>query len=303
MVIDSDGGEVSCDALWVALSHPGLDVIAVIAEAGVISALQSSRNLAKVLDAAGRSDIPVAVGEAPHGPTRPLPVPPAVADGDGLGGYHRGDPPTPARSESGSVLLARCCAGRPRRVVVAALGPAHERGSCAGRAPLAGRNRRRVVAMGGALHVAGNATPTAEYNVALDPLAADRLFSTPWADPPALVPLDVTLRAPLGPTELDTLAERRTPAARFLAAPLERYAQFAAAPDGTVPTRDALAVLAIAEPDLLSWRTATLDVDRSDGPEWARVQARPPVEGRTWRIATDVDVGRVRARLRRVYGG
>jgi hypothetical protein len=155
--------------------------------------------------------------------------------------------------------------------------------------------------MGGALAAAGNATPVAEYNVAYDPVAARELVRAAWTSPPGLIGLDVTARATLGRRELELLRARRTPAARFLAGPIERYARVTAGPDGTFPTHDVLVPMAIAEPDLVAWTTVGLDVDVAGGAEWGRTRTGDVAAGwPRWRVAVDVDVDRFRAGVRRL---
>jgi purine nucleosidase len=305
IVVDSDGGEVSCDGLWFALNHPRLDVLAVTAGPGVVTAARAARNFAKVLAAAGRTDVPLAVGpEARLGPAPPVPVPPAVADGDGLGGLHPGEAPMRPVAEPAPALLARLCGHRAGEVVVAALGPFGNLARALRRRPELAGSARGLVAMGGALAAAGNATPVAEYNVAYDPVAARELVRAAWTSPPGLIGLDVTARATLGRRELELLRARRTPAARFLAGPIERYARVAAGPDGMFPTHDVLVPMAIAEPDLVAWTTVGLDVDVAGGAEWGRTRTGDVAAGwPRWRVAVDVDVDRFRAGVRRLYGG
>ncbi len=304
VVVDSDGGEVSCDALFFALQHPGLDVVAVTAAPGVVTARQSATKFGKVLAAAGRPDVPLAVGpEGRLGPAPAVRIPPAVADGDGLGGLHEDAPAVAPVAEPAPELLARLAGARAGELVVAALGPfGNLARALRGEPELAGR-LRGLVAMGGAFSVPGNATPAAEYNVAFDPIAASELVHAGWLSPPGLISLDVTLRATLGPAELAVLAARRTPAARFLAAPLERYAGFATLPDGTLPTHDVLVPIAIAEPALVEWSTLGLDVDVTGGAEWGRTVASEGVAlSARWRVAVAADVAGVRMELRRFYG-
>ncbi|MGV9825676.1 MULTISPECIES: nucleoside hydrolase [unclassified Gordonia (in: high G+C Gram-positive bacteria)] len=68
---------------------------------------------------------------------------------------------------------------------------------------------RRLVVMGGAFHVHGNTTPTAEWNVAVDPEAAAEVFAafgTGGAPSPIVCSLDLTESVALTPDHLVRLA-------------------------------------------------------------------------------------------------
>ena len=69
----------------------------------------------------------------------------------------------------------------------------------------------RLVIMGGAVDVPGNVTPTAEFNMHVDPEAAARVFA---ADLPIdLVPLDATHQVVLSRARLHAGAGHRAPRA------------------------------------------------------------------------------------------
>ncbi len=121
VIIDSDGCEVSCDALWYALTSDAYEVVAVTGELGVTNPEQAARNFCKVLHAAGRSDVPVGVGTADRlGPAPDIPSPASVHGDDGLAGLHPDDAPfgpvaSPLRSSSpGSVPSDRVSSQSPR---------------------------------------------------------------------------------------------------------------------------------------------------------------------------------------------
>jgi purine nucleosidase len=163
--------------------------------------------------------------------------------------------------------------------------------------------------MGGAARTPGNVTPVAEFNIACDPIAAAEVVAAPWREPPLLVPLDVTYVATLGADELALLEERRTVAARFLAGPIAHYQVLASrhSLDGGCPAHDLLALMAVAHPELLDAPLLPLAVDTGRSAAWGAtvVDFRPtaPDDGAPrWRVALDVDVAAVRARIRAMFG-
>ena len=173
--------------------------------------------------------------------------------------------------------------------------------------------------MGGSARRGGNALPAGEANIAHDPIAAQRTVVAPWAKPPLLVGLDVTLAATLRPAEFALLAEHRSPAATFLDAPLRFYREFGStftAPD--TPCHDLLAVLAAAVPEIVDDAPVLpLAVDCGGDAAWGTtvVDFRAPyfaaLEGSTqssaegfapWRIALGVDADRFRRCVRTLFG-
>ncbi len=141
----------------------------------------------------------------------------------------------------------------------------------------------------------------------------------PWAKPPLLVGLDVTLVATLRPDEFELLAEHRNAAAKFLDAPLRFYREFGStftAPD--TPCHDLLTVLALSDPAIIDDAPLLpLAVDCGGDAAWGTtvVDFRAPffaaLEGSMqsaadgfapWRIALGVDVDRFRTAVRTLFG-
>ena len=328
VIIDSDGCEVSCDALWYALTSDELDVVAVTGALGVTSPEQAARNFCKVLHAAGRPDIPVGVGVGERlGRAPDIPSPATVHGDDGLGGLHPDDAPFGPVDEPAADLIARLCADRPGELAIAALGPFGNIARAVRAVPELGLHVRQLVVMGGAARPPGNATATGEYNVVFDPVAAHEMVHASWAVPPRMVGLDVTHVATLSDAEFAVLEQRETPAARFMAGPMTAYRPLSAAqtPDKTCPSHDTLATMSLAHPDLLTCEELPITVDLAGGAAWGTtvVDLRPLAlrgvelppdlaaladaafytDRARWQVALDADVEGFRSRVRSFYGG
>ena len=201
-----------------------------------------------MLHAAGRGDVPVALGA--RGPLSPAPdLRPAtfIHGDDGLGNAAGPEAPLAVVDEPAAALLARLVRERPGELTLVTLGPLTNVGVVVHDHPEFARGIAELVVMGGSARRGGNALPDGEANIAHDPIAAQRTVMAPWVVPPLLVGLDVTLAATLRPAEFDLLAEHRSPAAAFLDAPLRFYREFGSTftqPD--TPCHDLLAVLAVA---------------------------------------------------------
>lgn len=328
VIFDTDGGVDDCAALWFGLTSPGIEIVAITCVAGNVGVAQVARNVAKVLKAAGRTDIPFAVGAAEAlGPAPLIPGDLPVHGTDGLG--DAGIPDVAGLDpvdEPAVELLARLVDADPGGITIVAVGPFTNIALALRRDPgLAGRVRDLVV-MGGAAQMPGNVTATSEFNVAKDPIAAAEMVAGPWKAPPCMVGLDATRRASLGDREFELLAERRTPAAAFMDGPMRTYRAIEAivSEDGTVPSHDALALMSVAHPDVLITETLPLEIDVGPGPAWGMTvvdfRARALTRGsipeaflpmakdaffggkHAWRIALDADAEQFRARIRELFG-
>ncbi len=309
VVIDTDGGIDDAVALWWALTSPLVDVVAITAVHGNVDVGTAAANVCRVLHAAGRPDIPVAVGAtAPIGPVPQLRRADFIHGTDGLGDTGRAAAPFGPVDEPAAELLARLVAERPGELTVVTLGPLSNLGGLVRAEPSWASDVGQLVVMGGTVAGPGNAQPYAEANVAHDPDAAAAVVGAGWSRPPTLVGLDVTHAAVFTDRHWDALAAGATPAAAFLAAPLAFYRRYAATftPTGGCPCHDLLATMVAGRPDLVEAPVLPLAVQTAPGPAWGAtiadrrvpffaragsgsVQAAPPGFG-DWAVALDVDV-------------
>lgn len=321
VIIDTDGGVDDAAALWWALTDPRLDLVGVTTVGGVVPAAEAAGNVLRILDAAGRRDIPVAVGADDRvGPAPPLRRADFIHGDDGLGNTRRPIPDglLPASASAGDLLL-RLVAETPGRTSIVSLGPLTNLAQTIAHDPTWAGRVQELVAMAGSARSGGNALPAGEANVAHDPTAAMRVVEAGWAQPPLMVGLDVTHRATLTDAEFALLAQHRTPAAAFLDAPLRFYRPYGSTfTTPHCPCHDLFAVLALAEPGLvLDAPVLPLAVDTGMGAAWGSTVAdfRAIVFARTagseqerpmgfhpWRIALDADVPAFRAAVRRLFG-
>jgi purine nucleosidase len=320
VVIDTDGGVDDAVALWWALTDPALDVVAITVVWGNVDVDIATASVLRVVHAAGRGEVPVAVGA--RGPLLPAPdLRPAtfIHGDDGLGNAAGPAAPIAAIDEPAPSLLARLVRERPGELTVVTLGPLTNIGIVVHDHPDFAPNVADLLVMGGSARRGGNALPFGEANIAHDPIAAQRTVVAGWRRPPLLVGLDVTLAATLTPSEFELLAEHRTPAAAFLDAPLRFYREFGSTfTDPDTPCHDLLTVLAASVPDIFgvppvlplavdcggdaAWGTTVVDFRapyfaRLEGSEQSAAEGFAP-----WRIALGADVERFRDCVRTLFG-
>jgi inosine-uridine nucleoside N-ribohydrolase len=313
LIVDSDGGVDDCTALWWLLQQPDVDLVAILATWGNADRDAAAGNLRRVLHAAGRDDVPVALGaDDPIGPA-PLPSRAVHVHGDdGLGGHGAGWATGDAgfHDASASTVLAELTAAEPGQLHLLTLGPLSTLASALAEEPAIATRVASLTVMGGAVTVPGNALPTAEANIGHDPEAAASVMGAAWPEPPLLVGLDVTLQARLDPDHLALAGEGRTSAAQMLAGPLTSYAAFYEStglqPAGTFPCHDLLAAMAAVDPSILTEvATYRLAVDTGRSAAWGMTVAdlRPAPQNEPegfvrWRVGLGVDADRFRAGFR-----
>lgn len=323
VIIDTDGGVDDAAALWWALTDPTLDVLAVTVVWGNVGLATAATSVARVLEAAGRPDVPMALGAAGAlGPAPDLRPATFIHGEDGLGNTTAGlsAPSISPATQPASELLTDLCRARPGELTIVSLGPLSNLGMVIQADPAFAPTVGELVVMGGSARAGGNALPLGEANVAHDPLAAALVAGAEWAAPPLLVGLDVTMQATLTDAHFGLLAERRCPAASFMDEPLRFYRSYGStftAPD--CPCHDLLAVMAASDPAVISDAPVLpMAVDTAGGPAWGatvvdfRAPAFAALEGadqdrppgfHPWRISLAANVERFRAGAAALFGG
>jgi inosine-uridine nucleoside N-ribohydrolase len=256
VLIDCDPGQDDALALLLALASPELDVVGVSAVAGNQTLDKTTTNALRVLELAGRTDIPVAAGA--DGPLAVELVVAADAHGEtGLDGVDLPPPSLEPVPEHAADFLAAKIVASETPVTLVALGPLTNVALLLALRPEARPDR--IVLMGGAI-AEGNITPAAEFNIWVDPEAARRVFEC--GIELTMVGLDVTHRALLTPQRADELRASGR-AGKLVAELFDFYHRFHRETYGLPgsPVHDALALASVFRPDLLTTRHLHVAVD------------------------------------------
>ena len=196
VVLIADPGIDTTFAIALALSDPNLDVIGLLPCAGNVSASQSAANVQVLIDQLDprkwpRTAAPLPIeyeldGTAMHGP-------------DGLGGLNL---PVTVRHQqiAADRVLSELVREHPREVSVVCLGPLTTIARAFDRDPDLPSLIDKLIVVGGCWREAGNAGPVSEFHFYLDPESSQRVFRS--GVHPYIVPLEVTRRLILSPSEL-----------------------------------------------------------------------------------------------------
>jgi purine nucleosidase len=216
IIIDTDPGQDDAVALLLALACPEtLEVLGVTCVAGNVALDKTTRNARVICELAGRADIPVYAGcDRPLGGDL---VTAAHVHGEtGLDGPYLPEPEMPVQPGHAADFLIKAVRARPAgTVTLAALGPLTNIATALETDPDIAAKLREIVVMGGAQHVRGNVTPNAEFNMHVDPDAADIVFRA--GIPLTLAPLDLTHKVIVTPPRNSALRAIGTPVGRAVA--------------------------------------------------------------------------------------
>jgi inosine-uridine nucleoside N-ribohydrolase len=258
ILLDCDPGHDDAIALLLALASPELELLGVTTVAGNQTLEKTTANALRVLELAGRGDVPVAAG-ADRPLARELFIAAYVHGESGLDGPELPEPRGAPIEQHAVDFLAERILGSPRQVTLVPVGPLTNVALLLSRYPEAAQNVERIVIMGGAI-AEGNVTPAAEFNIYVDPEAAWRVFHSGL--PVTMIGLDVTHRALMMPTHVERLRASGD-IGRFVAELHDFFVRYHERTYGTegAPIHDAVAVAQVLRPGIVETLHRHVDVD------------------------------------------
>jgi len=263
VIIDCDPGIDDALALTLALFDPRLEVVAVTAVGGNVSAERATLNVQAIIErldppryprigaATAASDVPYTDGRHLHGP-------------DGLGGADLAVSKL-ARQHPAEKLISDEVRAAPGDITIVCLGPLTNVARALTREPELVDAISRIVIRGGSIRGIGDVTACAEANIYADPLAARAIFRSPITK--TLIPLDVTDQVVWTLELLEKLPSELTRAGKLLRATIpylfRSHRQHLGLESIRLP--DAVGLCAVLHPEL--FRTEELSGDVETGGE------------------------------------
>ncbi len=184
IILDCDPGMDDSMAIVMACKSPALEVLAITTVNGNYPVEVTSRNALKVLEMLGRMDVPVGRGMA-HPMVRRSPKDPFTHGDDGQAGAGLPLPTTKVADQHAVTMIIDLVKRNPHEVTLIATGPLSNVAMALTQAPEIIPLVKEVVAISGAfglnryafLNATGD-TPQSEWNVYVDPQAADLVYSS-----------------------------------------------------------------------------------------------------------------------------
>ncbi len=262
IIIDTDPGQDDAFAILLALGSPeDVDVLGITAVAGNVPLNWTERNARIVCELAGRADIKVYAGcdrplkrklvtaEHVHGKTGldgPVMVEPTMALQPGHAVDFIID--TLRREPAGTVTLCP-------------LGPLTNIATAFQKAPDVVERIQQIVLMGGGCFEGGNITPVAEFNIFVDPEAADIVFRA--GVPLVVMPLDVTHKALTTKARVAAFRALGTNVGRVAAEWADFFERFDKEKYGSegAPLHDPCVIAWLIRPELFTGRRVNVTVE------------------------------------------
>ena len=261
IIIDTDPGQDDAVAILLALSSPELDVVGITAVAGNVPLALTEKNARKICELAGRPDMRVYAG-AVRPLMRPLVTAEYVHGKTGLDGPDLPEPAMPLQAQHGVDFIIDTVKANPDgAITLCPLGPLTNVALALIRAPEIAPKIKEIVLMGGGFFEGGNVTPAAEFNIYVDPHAADVVLNS--GIPIVIMPLDVTHKALTSRARVERFRKMGTKVGDATAALLDFFERFDEQKYGTDggPLHDPCVIAYLIKPDLFQGRHCNVTVE------------------------------------------
>jgi len=261
VIIDTDPGTDDAFALLLAMRSPELKIEAITPVAGNVPLELTLPNALRMVEVAGRTDIPVAAG-AKTPLVRRLVTAEYAHGNNGLGGAVFPEPKIKPIPEPAAEFIRHVVRGHPGEVTLITLGPLTNVARALLSDPELTGMIKGLVMMGGSLS-GGNITPAAEFNVYVDPEAARIVFQS--GIPLTMVGLDVTRKVPLTWEHVRVLESSTDPVSQAAAKIGRNTLELDQREGFAVGERmhDSLALSSFIDPSLLRLEKYYVDVETS----------------------------------------
>ena len=282
LIIDTDPGQDDAVAILLALASPEIKLLGITTVAGNVPLALTQVNARKICDLAGRTDMQVFAGlDRPL--VRPLVTAEHVHGRTGLDGPMLPDPETPLQEQHAVDYIIDTLRHEPAgTVTLVPIGPLSNIAMAMQRAPDIIPRIQQIILMGGAYFEVGNITPAAEFNIYVDPHAAQIVFAS--GVPVTMMPLDVTHKALTRKDRVAALRAIGNQTGVAVAEMLEFFERFDEAKYGSNggPLHDPCTVAWVIAPEIFNGRPCNVEIETASPltmgmtvVDWWQVSSRP----------------------------
>ncbi|RWK47284.1 nucleoside hydrolase [Mesorhizobium sp.] len=261
IIIDTDPGQDDAVAILLALGSAELEIVGMTAVAGNVPLRLTEKNARKICELAGRPDIKVYAG-AIRPLARELVTAEEVHGETGLNGPQLPEPTMQLQDQYAvDFIVETLMKEESGMITLCALGPLTNIALALIREPKIAPRIKEIVLMGGGFFEGGNVTPTAEFNIYVDPHAADVVFRS--GIPIVMMPLDVTHKALTTAKRTQAFRKLGTRVGTATTEMLEFFERFDEEKYGTDggPLHDPCVIAYLLKPELFRGRNCNVTVE------------------------------------------
>ncbi|UXS00030.1 nucleoside hydrolase [Agrobacterium tumefaciens] len=284
IIIDTDPGQDDAAAIMLAFASPDeMEILGLCAVAGNVPLKLTSRNIRIICELCNRTDIPVY-----EGAEKPLVRKPITAEhvhgNTGLDGPVLDEPTMAAQTQHAVDFMIETLLREPAgTVTLCTLGALTNVALALQKAPEIAGRVKELVMMGGGFFEGGNITPAAEFNIYVDPQAADIVFRS--GIPIVMMPLDVTHKLLTTKDRVARIHDIGTKPAIAMAEMLEFFERFDVEKYGSDggPLHDPSVIAYLLKPELFQGRDCNVEIEVNSEltmgmtvVDWWRVTEREP---------------------------
>lgn len=261
IIIDTDPGQDDAVAILLALASPELEILGITAVAGNVPLRLTEKNARKICELAGKPETRVFSG-AVRPLMRALVTAEEVHGQTGLNGPQLPEPTMELqRQHAVDFIIETLLKEDSGTVTLCPLGPLTNIALALIREPKIADRIKQIVLMGGGFFEGGNVTPAAEFNIYVDPHAADVVLRSGVAI--VMMPLDVTHKALTTANRIAAFRALGTRAGVATAEMLDFFERFDEEKYGTDggPLHDPCVIAYLLKPELFKGRYCNVTVE------------------------------------------
>lgn len=262
IIIDCDPGQDDAVAILLALAAPAeLEILGITAVAGNVPLEKTQRNARILCELAGKPEINVFAGcAAPL--ERPLFTAEYVHGQEGIDGADIFEPSMPLQEQHAVDFIIETLMGaEDDSITLVPTAPLTNIASAFLKEPKIAPKIHEIVLMGGAFREGGNVTPSAEFNVYVDPQAAKIVFGC--GRPIVAMGLDVTHQVLGTPPRVKAIGDLGTKVARNVQGMLEFFNRHDVEKYGVEggPLHDPCTIAYLLQPSLFRGKRVNVEVE------------------------------------------
>jgi purine nucleosidase len=261
VILDCDPGQDDAVMLLLAMASPEIDILGITTVAGNVPLELTHRNARIMCDLAGRNDIPVYAGcEKPM--QYDLVTAEHVHGRTGIDGVEIYPPDTPLQEGHAiDFIIETLLAADTDSITLVPAGPLTNIAKAIEKAPEILPKIKQIVLMGGAMRESGNISASAEFNIYVDPHAAEIVLHC--GRPLVIVPLDLTHQVLVTKARIARLKTLNSSVAKATVGMLDFFNIYDSEKYGFegAPLHDPCTVAWLIKPDLFKGKECNVEVE------------------------------------------